>query len=167
MGRAIVHVQSSASHSLTRIRRLHPHIETKTEKKRHKPYHKYKENKQAQHKRNNKGKVGIKYKDLTKVQQQKLKETSIAHSIRATEGKTPRMRAIRRRRRREYLRIKYKLQNRTKVCTICKDNLAISDFDLQKDKRHGTFYRRTYCYLCRRKMNAEAYQRRKNDSDRL
>ena len=144
------------------IRRLHPHIEQKAVKKKHKPYAQYKENKQAQYKRNNKDKVPQPYKDMTEAQRESIRNNSIAHSLRATEGKTPRMRAIRRRRRREYLRIKYKLQNRTKVCTICKEDKALSDFDLQKDKRHSTFYRRTYCHLCRRKMNAEAYQRRKN-----
>lgn len=143
-----------------RIRRLHPHIESLTKRKKHKAPSKYKEN----IRRNRKEQHPKKYSELSERQQQNIKTTSIKHSIEATKGHTPKMRAIRRRRRKEYLRIKYKLQNRTKVCTICKENKALSDFDFQKDTRHNKRYRRTYCFVCRKEMNAEAYQRRKHDT---
>lgn len=145
-----------------RIRRLHPHIESKTKKKKHKPYKEYKENKVMASKVSNARKKPMKYHELSENQREAIRNNSIKHSLRATKGETPKMRMIRRRRRKEYLRIKYKLQNRTKVCTICKVNRALSDFDYQRDRKHKKKYRRTYCFLCRKKMNAEAYQRRKH-----
>ena len=151
------------------IRALHPQIESRTHKKRHKPFAKYKENRKFAYqklKREHKIIPHLQiYAEMTKQQQNILKINSIRHSLRATKGETSKMRTIRRRRRKEYLRLKYKLQNRTKVCTICEEDKALSDFDYQKDSRHKYMYRRTYCYVCRKRMNAEAYQRRKNDTN--
>ena len=149
------------------IRSLHPQIETRTQKKKHKPNYLYKENRKKPYEKMKRDKtvpyVHVTYSHLSKVKRDALKSNSINHSLRATEGKTSKMRTIRRRRRKEYLRIKYKLQNRTKVCTICKRNKALSDFDYQKDKAHKNAYRRTYCYVCRKDMNAAAYQQRKQN----
>ena len=145
------------------IRRLHPHLESKTVKKRQKPAKDYKENRRRVYQKIKHTKIPKIYKEMSKEQQQSIKTNSIKHSLRATEGKTPHMRMIRRRRRKEYLRIKYKLRNLTKVCTICEEDKALSDFDFQKDSRHKKRYRRTYCYVCRKDMNAEAYQRRKEN----
>ena len=147
------------------IRRLHPHIETRTKKKKQKAPSKYKENRKPtpyvyQH-----------YSEYSEETKKTIRATSIRHSIEATKGKTPKMRTIRRRRRKEYLRVKYKLRNLMKVCTICKENKALSDFDYQKDSIHKNAYRRTYCYICRQRMNAEAYQKRirneKRTTDRV
>ena len=145
------------------IRRLHPFIESKTVKKKPKPLRTYKENRKLLYKYHKEPQPPLIYSEMSKQQQDKIKINSIKHSLRATEGKTPRMRMIRRRRRKEYLRIKYKLRNLTKVCTICHTLKALSDFDFQKDSKHKKRYRRTYCYVCRRDMNAEAYQRRINN----
>jgi len=46
-----------------------------------------------------------------------------------------------------------------KICTRCHLNKAVSDFDWQKD---GRKQRRPYCFVCRKQMNAEAYQRKKH-----
>ncbi len=48
-----------------------------------------------------------------------------------------------------------------KKCTHCHLTLAITDFDLQSDSSHPVHQRRPYCYLCRKKKNALAYQKRK------
>ena len=50
---------------------------------------------------------------------------------------------------------------RTKVCTKCERTLGTSFFDKQRDKAHKKGYRRTYCFDCRKKMNAAAYIKRK------
>ena len=142
------------------IRRLYPHIESKTVKKKQKMPSLYKENIRRRPKQPYIPKA---YATLSKEEQETLKSNSIKHSIEATKGLTPHMRTIRRRRRKEYLRIKYKLRNLMKVCTICKKNKALSDFDFQKDTKHKRRYRRTYCYVCRKDMNAEAYRKRINN----
>jgi len=48
-----------------------------------------------------------------------------------------------------------------KTCSICGITRGHSFFDLQRDKTHKKTYRRSYCMRCRKKMNAAAYQRRK------
>ena len=102
------------------------------------------------------------YADMPLNKQDRLKRNSIDHSLRATRGLTPRLRAIRRRRRREFLRIKYHLQNRTKECTMCHTTRALSDFDYAKDPRNSDKrIRKSYCFICRKKMNQAYYQRRK------
>ena len=143
-----------------RIRALHPHIESLAVKKKQKALSRYKENIRRRPKYHV---PPLLYSEMSTEQRESNKLNGIKHSIEATKGLTPKMRTIRRRRRKEYLRLKYKLQNRTKVCTICKENKALSDFDFQKDSTHHTRYRRTYCYVCRKDMNAKAYQRRKNE----
>ena len=145
------------------IRRLHPVIDSKVVKKKQKPARMYKENRQRAYRAKETTNEPLVYAYMTEKQKQKLKDNSITHSLRATKGLTPKMRTIRRRRRKEYLRIKYKLRNLTKVCTICHTLKALSDFDFQKDSTHKKRYRRTYCYICRKDMNAAAYQQRKSN----
>ena len=143
------------------IRALHPHVVSKVVKKKSKPLRKYKENQRMAYKYRTVRKEPLLYSEMPKHQQDKIKINSIKHSLLATKGLTPRMRTIRRRRRKEYLRLKYKLRNLTKVCTICHKLKALSDFDFQKDSKHKKRYRRSYCYVCRKDMNARAYQQRK------
>jgi hypothetical protein len=50
----------------------------------------------------------------------------------------------------------------TKVCNKCGKLRGITFFDKLRDTNKSKNVRRPYCYLCRKKMNAKAYQRRKN-----
>ena len=60
-----------------------------------------------------------------------------------------------------YVRMGYK----TKVCNNCGILRGITFFDKLKDPKKGKDVRRPYCLMCRRRMNKEAYlKRKKNDS---
>lgn len=37
-----------------------------------------------------------------------------------------------------------------KTCSICKEEQAIEDFGVMKDKSNGVYYRRSYCKTCAR-----------------
>lgn len=50
----------------------------------------------------------------------------------------------------------------TKKCTKCGKMYSKIMFDKIKDPKKGKDVRRPYCVLCRKKMNAEYYQRRKH-----
>lgn len=52
----------------------------------------------------------------------------------------------------------------TKTCTKCGKSYSKMMFDKLKDPKKGKDVRRPYCVVCRKKMNAEYYQRRKNAS---
>ena len=58
-----------------------------------------------------------------------------------------------------YIRLGYK----TKVCNDCGILRGITFFDKLKDPKKGKDVRRPYCLMCRRRMNKEAYQRRKHN----
>ena len=58
-----------------------------------------------------------------------------------------------------YVRLGYK----TKVCNKCGKLRGITFFDKLKDPKKGKDVRRPYCLMCRRRMNKEAYLRRKKN----
>ncbi len=54
----------------------------------------------------------------------------------------------------------YKSRGLVKICNGCEVERGITDFDIHKGK-----IRRSYCRFCRRKMNKEAYLRRKGENN--
>jgi len=77
-------------------------------------------------------------------------------------GKTSKMRTRLKARNRKDQRYRALKRGDTKLCTHCLELKAITDFDLQCDKSKDSATRRPYCRSCRKKENAEAYQKRKN-----
>ena len=54
---------------------------------------------------------------------------------------------------------------KTKTCNKCGKLRGITFFDKLKDPKKGKDVRRPYCLMCRRRMNKEAYiRRKKNDT---
>lgn len=100
----------------------------------------------------------IPYEEKTAEQIEKLK-VSTAKSITKRLQTSPRFRKYQMRVSNEstYRRVK----GLTKICSICERDLGIVYFDLLHSKSHSKRYRRPYCIDCRKKMNQEAYQRRK------
>lgn len=105
------------------------------------------------------------YSEMTDEQKAKQKQWS-CQTILKRKKRSPRFNKYKNKTIHETVYRLYK--GKTKVCSQCKRTLGTVFFDLQRDKEHKKRYRRTYCIDCRKKMNAEAYQRRKlkvaNDS---
>lgn len=107
--------------------------------------------------------INIPYSELTEDKREKL-ITSTAKAITRKVKISPRFANERARITRTGMA---KVWNRVKTCTLCNVERGITDFDYVKSPQHKPKVRRSYCRFCRRKMNKEAYLRRKekkNDS---
>ena len=138
------------------IRSQTPHIERRRKLKSFKVA-KYKEAKRRRYPINRETEL---YKDRSERRQKSSNNTASVREKKVYTRATPRLRAqykklLRRKRRRRNRKL-----NNVKQCTICKELKAISDFDLLHNKHKASSLRRPYCYVCRKKENAEAYQRR-------
>ena len=88
-------------------------------------------------------------------------EVNKRHKLKVRTGKTSKDRATHAVYKRDALRGYNKKHGNMKVCTGCDTSKAVSDFDYQKDSKHPKKQRRAYCFVCRKRANAEAYQKRK------
>ena len=138
------------------IRSQTPYIETRRKRKRLK-LAKYKEAKRKRYATNRDTEL---YKDRSERRRKSSNNTASERERKVYTRATPRLRSqykkLLRRKQRKYNR---KLNN-VKECTMCKEVKAISDFDLLHNKDKSSTLRRPYCYVCRKKANAEAYRKR-------
>ena len=139
------------------IRSQTPHIE-KRRKPKYKRVASYKENKRRQYPTDREAEP---YAMRSLKRQLSSNRTATIREKRIYTRATPKLRAQYKKLRRRRNRVKNKKLGIMKTCTHCLISKAISDFDLLKNKDKSKTLRRPYCYLCRKLMNAEAYQERK------
>ena len=142
------------------IRSQTPHIEQRRKRKRLKVA-KYKEAKRRRYQTIDR--ETELYRDRSKRRQLSSNNNAANRERKVYTRATPKLRAqykklLRRKRRKRNRKL-----NLVKECTMCYEVKAISDFDLLHNKDKSKTLRRPYCYVCRKKANAEAYQRRINN----
>jgi len=139
------------------IRTPEPFLTEKKKRKRTKPTYRFKENIRIINAL--RPYIYIPYANRTLTDRASSLESNRKHKLRTRKGATKKQRATHRTYKRDALRGYNKKQGNMKICTRCHLNKAVSDFDWQKD---GRKQRRPYCFVCRKQMNAEAYQRKKH-----
>lgn len=142
------------------VRTTEPYLSKKRKDKKQKPAYMFKENKRRA--RALTPYIYIPYAERLETQVASSLETTRKYKLKVREGSTAKMRAKHRTYKRDALRGYNKKMGNMRTCTDCGVSRAISDFDYQKDSIHPKTQRRPYCYICRRRKNAEAYQRRRN-----
>ncbi len=102
----------------------------------------------------------VPYKDFTPEQ----KETAIGHVKKALRKKlktSPQFKNLKTR-----LINAHPYANRAmKYCKGCETLRGITAFDLHKAPNKGKKVRRSYCFMCRRRMNKEYYLRKKHEKE--
>lgn len=135
-----------------------PHLQVQQQRRKRKAPSKYVEQKKYRPKQIEERL----YQDRPDHVKDSIKKAVMNHTAALKFRATPSHRRQHNRKKREYLRQRYRRLGLFKYCNTCSTTRPQSDFDFQKDGRHQ---RRSYCMFCRKEKNKIAYQRRKEAHD--